>query len=445
MANNGNFNIVDPNKEGNGLQPLEDLNIDVQLTVNTRGRKNQERKTIKFIDGTITNSNGTKSLSTNFTEIGTSFGDRTDLETLGIKSINIDFNASYTPMVKITFIDLRGDSIIDKGDKSNYNFFFELPYPVFELKIKGFYGKTVTYCLNMTKFNSKFNSDGGHFEINCDFIGYTYAFLSDMLMGYMKAITNTDVGRDKFNELVEIFNNNLPASENPVPVPTLSDFIINASKLNTDLEKLKNNTDYILLSKTISSLTELNDIKSFLRNSVYNGIGRLNKLETLQENINSSDKTKFLIFEVTNTNFDYFNDQANKTEGIFEKLVTKVKQYNKNVGGKYALTENKATTGTNRPESTISRIADVYNKARIPVTDGKIFQISAASLTDDKTVIINELVKARPVNAVYILECTALVNEINLRETELKKLKTDLEGKVSALTNELVVRRTRTA
>jgi hypothetical protein len=36
-----------------------------------------------------------------------------------------------------------------------------LPYPLFELTIKGYYGKPVKYCLHLTKFNSKFNSQTG--------------------------------------------------------------------------------------------------------------------------------------------------------------------------------------------------------------------------------------------------------------------------------------------
>ena len=435
MANNGNFNIVDPNKEGNGLQPLEDLNIDVQLTVNTRGRKNQERKTIKFIDGTITNSNGTKSLSTNFTEIGTSFGDRTDLETLGIKSINIDFNASYTPMVKITFIDLRGDSIITKGDKSKYNFFFQLPYPVFELKIKGFYGKAVTYCLNMTKFNSKFNSDGGHFEINCDFIGYTYAFLSDMLMGYMKAITNTDIGKDKFDSIVKDINSTL---DNPVPVPTLSDFIINASKLNTDLEKLKDSDDYILLSKTIGAISELNDLKNFIRNNIYDGIATLSELTKVGENINSNDDHKLQVFSISNTS-NLYNKESKNSAPLFEKLRDKIKSFNKNVGAKYKLNEEKAFKG-------LPTLNDDGQSAKIRITihstgDANGIEVNNSKVVanGDWTLIANELINNRDLTTVYIYDFTAIIDEINNRDTELKKLKSELENIVSNLTSDLTI------
>jgi murein DD-endopeptidase MepM/ murein hydrolase activator NlpD len=47
----------------------------------------------------------------------------------------------------------------------------------------------------MTKFNGELDDDTGSFIIDCEFIGYTYAFLSDILMGYLKAITCTVNGK----------------------------------------------------------------------------------------------------------------------------------------------------------------------------------------------------------------------------------------------------------
>ena len=66
-----------------------------------------------------------------------------------------------------------------------------MPYPIFELKVKWFYGKPVTYCLHLYKWNSVFNSETGNFEINTEFIGYTYALLTDMLLGIIRAVIKT--------------------------------------------------------------------------------------------------------------------------------------------------------------------------------------------------------------------------------------------------------------
>ena len=235
-SNNGSrTKIIDPNEfyeSGNSSRNipvrLEDLTISIKLTTTKRGRttifndvsntkddgsnnvvKEQKGATINFFEGS--DINGKKVLTTKFTELTTSFDSEVlNSETFGITNIDIDFNSSYTPMVKIDFIDVRGSSIfqnekqlLTENVENKYFTFFELPYPLFELEIKGYYGQPVTYCLHMLKFNSKFNSQTGNFEISCEFIGYTYAMLSDMLIGILKAIPFTKIGGEKFNKYNE--------------------------------------------------------------------------------------------------------------------------------------------------------------------------------------------------------------------------------------------------
>jgi hypothetical protein len=201
--------IVEPNHFG-GLDSssnvpvnIEDLNISVVLTTFKKGRtiltannepgKNtidtQGTVSINFIDGS--NINGKQVLTSNYTDLTTIFDDNTTSnagEGLGITSIDIDFNSQQAPMITINFIDVRGSAIFQneeniKAGKNKYSTFFQLPYPLFKLTIKGYYGLPVEYCLHMYKFNSKFNSQTGNFEITANFIGFTYAMMSDMLIG----------------------------------------------------------------------------------------------------------------------------------------------------------------------------------------------------------------------------------------------------------------------
>ena len=214
----GKTSLIDPNNfdgqesvVGNlnyGLSvPVEDLNISVQLSTYKKGRtvliadnnsagsiNSSPTISVNFIEGS--NVNNHHVLTTKYTDLTTIF-EKDDInnntETLGITSIDIDFNSSYAPMVVINFIDVRGSSIFQNeshinGGQNKYSTFFQLPYPLFELTVKGYYGKPVKYCLHMTKFNARFNSKTGNFEITANFIGYTYAMLSDMLIGYLKAI-----------------------------------------------------------------------------------------------------------------------------------------------------------------------------------------------------------------------------------------------------------------
>ena len=184
----GHLLLVDPNPPGRETPPLEDLFIYVKLKAIPRSRSvifNDSGKgpsiesdddpngnEANFIatkidynsDGSVAN-NGVSYATTDYTDIGGLSLDEQNyggiVEGFGIKSINITYNSSLVPQVDITFTDLRGASLFDIIDadnrKSPYSLFFKMPYPVFNLTVKGYYGKPVTYCLHMLKWSSEFN------------------------------------------------------------------------------------------------------------------------------------------------------------------------------------------------------------------------------------------------------------------------------------------------
>ena len=247
----GRVKIIDPNdfdgfnSSDNVPVSLEDLNISVALTSIKKGKtvltktnsggSAQSTKSIKvnFIEGSNIGGDGKKYLTTKWTDLTTDFGDEINDETLGITSIDIEFNSAYAPLITINFVDVRGSSIFQNEERiinseNKFTTFFQLPYPLFELEIKGFYGYPVKYCLHMYKFNSKFNSKNGNFEITCNFVGYTYAMLSDMLLGYLKAIGETELGKERYLN----YNNG-----KSVPVLTLNELAENASTISNKLDK----------------------------------------------------------------------------------------------------------------------------------------------------------------------------------------------------------------
>jgi hypothetical protein len=311
----GRAKIIDPNdfngfnSDSNVPVQLEDLNISVILTTYKKPRTNLTTTSdgstfessrefrVNFIEGT--NLGGKKVLTTKYTDLTTSFEKgAVNEETLGITNIDIEFNSSMAPMVAISFIDVRGSSIFQNEENilngyNKYSVFFQLPYPLFELEIKGYYGKPVKYCLHMLKFNSKFNSQTGNFEITCNFIGYSYALLSDTLLGYLKAIPYTKIGEERYtaynstrntpilnlNELmkkIDDINKNLPKIADSAPESvefnstttaldrltyikdTMDTFAESMPELNTD----KENHDYIVF-KTIDLKTKENEIKIY--------------------------------------------------------------------------------------------------------------------------------------------------------------------------------------
>ncbi len=252
--------LVDPNafdgqsSLNNISVPLEDLTISVQLETKKKARtvlstdntvtgtltkdtsESSQEISLTFIEGSEVN--GKKVLTTKFTDLTTSFDGSSDGESLGITSIDIDFNSSYAPMITIQFIDLRGSSVFQNEDKlkngiNKYSTFFQLPYPIYKLTVKGYYGMPVTYCLHMLKFSAKFNSQTGNFEITANFIGYTYAMLSDMLLGYLKAIPYTKLGADKYSELKDLSKGGNPK------LLTLNELMKKISEIDIKSQKIK--------------------------------------------------------------------------------------------------------------------------------------------------------------------------------------------------------------
>ena len=110
-------------------------------------------------------------------------------QSFGIDSINISIKgANFIPQITINFIDVRGKTLFESPQNSPYRAFFHLPWPIFYLTIKGYYGKAIRYRLHMTKFTSKYNETNGNFDITTTFVGSTYAYLNDIpLTGILNA------------------------------------------------------------------------------------------------------------------------------------------------------------------------------------------------------------------------------------------------------------------
>jgi hypothetical protein len=125
-------------------------------------------------------------------------------QSFGIDSISINIKGGgFIPQITVNFIDVRGKTLFESPENSPYKAFFHLPWPIFYLTVKGFYGKAIRYRLHMTKFTSRF-SENGNFEVTTTFVGSTYAFLNDIpLMGILNApymfLSETDK-KGRFNQ-----------------------------------------------------------------------------------------------------------------------------------------------------------------------------------------------------------------------------------------------------
>ena len=110
-------------------------------------------------------------------------------QSFGIDNISILVKgANFIPQVNINFIDVRGKTLFESPENSPYQAFFHLPWPVFYLTVKGFYGKAIRYRLHLVKFNSRYNEQNGNFEVATSFVGSTFAFMNDIpLKGVLNA------------------------------------------------------------------------------------------------------------------------------------------------------------------------------------------------------------------------------------------------------------------
>ena len=83
--------------------------------------------------------------------------------------------------------DVQGRALFQLGDQSPYAAFFNLPYPPFYLTLKGYYGQAIKYQLNLVKFNARFNTFSGNYQVSLEFVGYKFNILNEISLGHLLA------------------------------------------------------------------------------------------------------------------------------------------------------------------------------------------------------------------------------------------------------------------
>ena len=305
---------------------LEDYSITLNIEVEVCGRVNisqSERMTkdvlilsyttkqgnggssINFLGGTKINCNDTDKhyinyLTTNYADMYV--GDLINYgttEMIGIKSVDIDYQKSCVPIINIKFTDVRGLSLFQPNELSRTNAyqgigginadnvaqtffqcFFRVPMPKFTITIKGFYGKPVTYEVLCDKFETSFNSDTGDFDIDTRFIGYSYSFLTDIVMDALLAAPYSDYGgrdgnlnkywvQEQNSNRFTIWNREKTAK---VPMPTLyemfSEIALAINNVDTNVETYVSEEEEKHQNE-IADLKSLNDAYTLWYNTLY--------------------------------------------------------------------------------------------------------------------------------------------------------------------------------
>ena len=194
-----NLVFIDPNSvmENGVVQPRGSnhenlvyyLNLEADLVPRTTLNTSNSGTTLSPIaKGTlnILQNKNSDYLDTSWTDVYTNqpSGEKeldTSGQSFGISSVEIAVKGgNFIPYVNITFIDVRGKTLFDNPPNSPYGAFFHLPWPIFYLTVKGYYGKAVRYRLHLISFNTSYNDSNGNFESTAKFVGSTYAYLNDI-------------------------------------------------------------------------------------------------------------------------------------------------------------------------------------------------------------------------------------------------------------------------
>ena len=158
----------------NFLKPTDKNTFDTSYTDEFTGAGSTQGQGINQIKF----NNGQNPQQTNFV----------DTQILGIRDINVDIKFNGVPTVTMTLVDVQGKSLFQTGGNSPYSVFLYYPYPLFELVLKGFYGKAIKYELMLLNFQASFEATTGNYIVNLKFIARTSAMLDDIRLGYLFAL-----------------------------------------------------------------------------------------------------------------------------------------------------------------------------------------------------------------------------------------------------------------
>ena len=216
-----------------------------------------------------------------------SVGTYQNTQLLGIKDISVNISGLGVPTVKINLVDVQGRTLFEQGEKSIYSVFFNLPYPLFYLTLKGYYGKAIRYALNLTKFNASFDQRTGNYNIELNFIGRTTGLLSDTLLSYAKTApkmtpttiqvkpttttnqnatrgnvttTESSIGEQTLKEVYAIYKSK-GLIDPDFPEVTIDEFIEDTDNFVSKMQEGIKNGDFVVLSDVSKFRDELLEIK----------------------------------------------------------------------------------------------------------------------------------------------------------------------------------------
>lgn len=438
LQNVGRLYYIEPNnvynKITNGIpHPYEDYCISVDLVVevgdrNSLGPIGRSRTTSKYEfssdKGTINFIGGTNGfLTTNFTDIQSANPNQNTNECLGIESINISYESWYVPRVSIRFVDVRGASLMSKQEQgyvetvreeystghqtmkinggSFFKSLFSFPYPLFKLKVKGFYGKEVTYNLTVEDFQSSFDADNGNFVTDVRFIGYMFGVYTDIPMNYLMISpyvtgvgdeyweTQKSLGRFKYYGGIPMLK--YPELRARITQLTPNKDAVDGTDSNYGEERknLKAKIDSLTTIKNLinESLTEVFDDYEFC--VTYND-GEID------------ENNKYTLLGITSKgNFDELVAKLMSNDGTYKKLKKAVVDHCTKYGDNYELN---SFFGIGTDKVKITKVRCGINGSFEEKTGIDVFKFSTNDNSENRVVTIDEWITSKIIKLAYTKE-----------------------------------------
>lgn len=273
--------------------PYEDYNMAIELIIREYNRYScgfsnvtnefkeyrysTDNGSISFLGGSkVKEGDNNTYLTTNYTDVSMTNPSANTQECLGIESIDITYQSWFHPQVTIKFVDVRGATVMMQAENNYYNpnnygsnshiykAFFSFPYPLFTLKVKGFYGKGVTYKLAISKTKIDFDANTGNFIITADFIGHMYGIFADIPMTFLAIAPYTTIGAKYWKEKIEDGTFCFRGQGNMIQAPmmTFPEFKQAIAKVSQSFEYIELKSDFgVKLSNIKSQIDALHSIQ----------------------------------------------------------------------------------------------------------------------------------------------------------------------------------------
>lgn len=357
-------------------------------------------------------------------------------ESFGIDNISILVKgANFIPQININFIDVRGKTLFESPENSPYNAFFHLPWPIFYLTVKGFYGKAIKYRLHLVKFNSRYNEQNGNFEIATSFVGSSFAFMNDIPL---KGIMNAPYMFLKETTKDAEFNESTGRSTKKVEKSSKGYAILNSVYSEMKRKKLIPQ-DFPV--RTVSEIAEIaKSLDKILEQKIFNEVVDMKVLAGIQDY--DSELTKFeksinswanihLDRKSGNDEFIGVNEAGEKIYVTYYRLNDKDKLDDQNIKGK---DNPKTLEGIINIHSNKLKKSSLYNND-LQKKEGKKLKVNVSFLSKELSNIGNYYTKK---NNEYVVAIDKLRDDLSEVRATFFEQKLKIEKEVEKEMNTIV-------